>query len=325
MKISIIIPVYNCSKYIEKCIESIHLDKYEDVEVILINDGSKDNTQKICEKICKRFNNITLINKTNEGVSKARNLGIKKSNTEYIMFVDSDDLLNEQWHSIVTNSINENLDCDIIYFSKNIKSNISKNNLYRILLGYDDKKFAGPFSKIYKRKFILRNNINFSEDIINGEDMLFNIEAVNCANKVYCVNKSIYFYREYIGSATKRFNPVIIDSDIRFHQKIETLLKHSSLDDKTQDIIKNYFNVNAILTLFERLSYLDKFSYTKIYIKEIECKYDFYVKKENFSKFSKKKIIIYKMLKHKMYNIVFLIYRIYHKRRVLNTENILEI
>ena len=92
-KVSIIVPAYNAEKNIEQCINSIENQTYKDIEIIIINDGSKDNTQKISENLKKIYKNIIVVNQENKGVSQSRNTGIDKATGEYIMFVDSDDFI----------------------------------------------------------------------------------------------------------------------------------------------------------------------------------------------------------------------------------------
>ena len=92
-KISIIIPAYNCEKYIERCVKSILCQTYHNLEIIVINDGSKDNTIKVLKKLGNEDNRIVVINKENTGVSDTRNLGLEKATGDYIGFVDSDDYI----------------------------------------------------------------------------------------------------------------------------------------------------------------------------------------------------------------------------------------
>ena len=96
MKISVIVPVYNVEQYVGECIESILSQSFYDIELILINDGSKDNSGSMCDEYAKKDNRIKVIHKKNEGVSIARNIGIKNASGKYIAFVDSDDLVGQR-------------------------------------------------------------------------------------------------------------------------------------------------------------------------------------------------------------------------------------
>ena len=113
--ISIIVPVYNVEEYLEECLESIRKQTYQDIEVILVNDGSTDDSQAICEHICQTDKRFRLINQKNQGQSVARNHGVKESIGEYIMFVDSDDVVSlgllEQLMKYMSNGI-DIVECD---------------------------------------------------------------------------------------------------------------------------------------------------------------------------------------------------------------------
>ena len=93
--ISVIVPVYNVEEYLEECLESIQYQTYTDIEVILVNDGSTDSSKEICERFCQADSRFRLINQENKGQSAARNRGVKESIGEYLMFVDSDDVINK--------------------------------------------------------------------------------------------------------------------------------------------------------------------------------------------------------------------------------------
>ena len=95
MKVSIVVPVYNVEKYLDRCIKSILNQKYQDMEIILINDGSTDNSLAICEKYREQDSRIIIINKANQGLSAARNDGVAAASGEYIMFIDSDDYIDD--------------------------------------------------------------------------------------------------------------------------------------------------------------------------------------------------------------------------------------
>ena len=219
MKLSIIIPVYNGEKYIGPCLSSILDNDYFDYELIIINDGSTDNSKKIIENIAD--NRIKLFNNRNYGVSYSRNYGIEKASGKYIMFVDADDFLDTQWHSKVLCQLKND---DIYIFSnKNVSDN--KKILSRQIVGVngDGIMIAAPFSKIYKKSLLQEKNIRFNEKIINGEDMLFNLKSIKECNTLKIINLSFYKYRINFGSATKSFNEQILESDKEFQWELKGL------------------------------------------------------------------------------------------------------
>lgn len=268
MRLSIIIPVYNAEKYIRKCIESIFSNLENSFEVIIINDGSDDNTLKIIKEFMKKYTNIILINNTNKGVSYSRNIGIKKAQGDYIMFVDADDKLRKNWFDEMKKYISE--ENDIIYFSQyNLKS--YKENVLKYIIGYNVENIciAGPYSKLFKRNLIEENGISFDEKIINGEDMLFNIKALNKANNIKMIRKSFYLYRRYIGQTTKKFDKRIFNSDILFQKNFSNLLEQYNISDNEKDKLRIFCLQSAVLMLYERISYIKKFSDANIFISKL--------------------------------------------------------
>lgn len=305
MKLSIIVPVYNAEKYLKKCIESIFDNTENPFEVIIINDGSNDNSLKIIKELMKKYINIVLIDNFNNGVSYSRNLGIRKAKGDYVMFVDADDELKKNWFDEIKNHVQENY--DVIYFSKyNLESN--KNDLLKYLVGYNKESIciAGPYSKIFKRRLIEKNEILFNDKIINGEDMLFNIEILSKADKVKSINESFYLYRRYIGQTTKKFDIRIFDSDILFHEKFAELLNDYSISDDDKVKIRNFCIQGAVIMLYERISYIETYSSAKKYICRL---YSFpYNKMSNLcliiSKSNKVKYILYRIrLKYILYHL----------------------
>lgn len=264
MKLSIIIPIFNSLKYIDECIGSLReIYNKNEVEIILIDDGSYDGTEKKCDYYAKKYKNIVVVHKENEGVSLARNDGIKISNGEYIMFVDSDDILQENWNT----ALNEIKDDDIYYFSNYLKDNNDIITIAKTILGYGYKgiNFSGPCSKMYKRKLLIDNNINFDKEIINGEDIIFNLEALSYAKNVKVIKNSFYLYREYIGSSTKKFNERIFNSDLMFHNKLNKILELLNFEVEERSKIENFCIRNAIIMLIHQISYSENFANAKKY------------------------------------------------------------
>lgn len=260
MKLSVIIPAYNAEKYVGACLDSVLRTK-ETIEVIIINDGSKDGTLSICEGYCKKDSRVKVYNKPNGGVSSARNYGLGKASGDYIVFVDSDDLLSEDWDSL----LDFLSDDDIYYFDSKIKGRTDKNMMLRYISGVNDEGIciAGPVHKAFKRSFILGHNLKFKEDLINGEDMFFNLEAVLLSESYKIIDFQYYFYRQTIGQTTRRFDDRLIDSDTRFHQYLAALFQQYVVDEKTAADIKAFSLYNAVFIILNRISYIKRFSDAK--------------------------------------------------------------
>lgn len=267
MKLSIIVPVYNCEKYLEKCLESI-LQNKDDYEIILVDDGSTDKSSNICDKYSQEYNFIKVQHKFNSGVSSARNYGIRNSSGEYIMFVDADDLLEKNWNDIIFKL----KDADIYYYNNIISIKATKSEMLQYIVGNNNANIylSGPYSKTFKRDFIINNNITFDENIINGEDMLFNIKCLLSTNHYEIINKAFYNYRISNQQATKRFKPTIIESDKRFHESLKKLLNNYKINNSQKKEIISYCKNNAVKTILNRISYIRTYKEAKIYYKFLE-------------------------------------------------------
>ena len=237
VKISFIIPVYNAEKYLDKCISSICMIKNKDIEIILINDGSKDDSLGICMKYASLDKRITVIDQCNKGVSSARNEGLKKAKGEWICFVDADDWLDEKFEDNMFPELDSS--CDVIYFGiircssvkrtkainsiyeKQVKDKDEINIIRRGLLNFDNKDFQkirknyfdyyAPWGKFYKRTIIEENEIGFITTTAWAEDLVFNYTVLGKSVKIKYVDKIGYFYRVNQGSISYKYSPEIMD------------------------------------------------------------------------------------------------------------------
>lgn len=194
-KISVIVPVYNVEEYIEECLESIINQTLEDIEIIIVNDGTEDNSMKKIEKFLSD-ERIIVINKKNGGLSSARNLGIKLAEGEYISFVDSDDFIERTMLEDLYCASNNHdiIFSDFIFYDEKSKKEI-KNE--REILFSENKGSCFylygstvVWNKIYKREFLLKNNLFFKEGIIY-EDELFTFKSSFLAEKIKYVKNII--------------------------------------------------------------------------------------------------------------------------------------
>lgn len=260
--LSIIIPIYNSEKYLNQCIDSILISK-NNFELLLIDDGSTDKSYEICDKYEKKDFRVKVLHKKNGGVSSARNLGISNATGKYVMFVDSDDILINNWSKIFEYIV----DMDVYYFCNKIKTNIKKEQLIRYITGCNDDKIflSGPISKIYKRDFLINKRIFFDEKIINGEDMIFNIDVALSMVNFSIINFSFYNYRQNLSQSTRNFNKNIINSDMYFQKKIDMIFKNSNFNIIIAKEIKDFCLINAVILILNRISYIKKYSTAKEY------------------------------------------------------------
>ena len=214
MKVSVIVPVYNTEKYLEKCLDSLVNQTLKDIEIIVINDGSPDNSQKIIDKYKKEYKNIKAYKKENGGISDTRNYGIEKATGDYIAFIDSDDYVSlDMYEKMYNKAVSGNFDivvCDLNYVYENsdeIKRVSSKiehdtTDIKKVMIN----NYPAVWNKIFKRKLI--KDIKFKKGVW--------FEDVEFLYKVYPYTKSIGVvkeaYNQYLqrkGSITKSVDPRI--------------------------------------------------------------------------------------------------------------------
>lgn len=208
---SIIIPVYNVSEYLDRCVQSVLRQTCKDFEVILINDGSTDGSDQICKELEDQNMRIRYFSQENKGLSETRNKGITKAKGEWIIFLDSDDTIEENTLELFFKVINKNVDIDIIIANHAIRHLDAKDVKYSttsvkpgtIMLGKDyilsEMKYNtyNPVSvrNLYRRKFLIVNDISFEPNLVH-EDELFTVNVFLQAKHVYV--SGIIFYNHLI-------------------------------------------------------------------------------------------------------------------------------
>lgn len=259
--ISIIIPIYNVEKYLEKCLDSVIKQTYDNIEIILIDDGSEDKSKQICDDYAKIDNRIKVIHKKNEGVSKARNIGIDTSKGEFITFIDSDDYIDKNYIEelyklcIKNNSDiaicgvkDEDYDGNIVHVSNKI---IKKLNKREILIELLNEKyfFSVCWAKLYKKSKI--GNIRFNEMMKIAEDFDFLYKLLDNINVVYVdTTKILYHFLLREGSATRNGFNENWKKEIQLCEKIinDVSKKYEDIKDYA---VKRYFRVVMTCMLIE--------------------------------------------------------------------------
>lgn len=236
--ISIIVPIYNVDRYLDKCINSIISQSFTGFELILIDDGSTDSSPEICDRYSRLDSRIIVIHKNYGGVSSARNVGLNHSKGEYIAFVDSDDWIRfDMMETLYLNLINYNADisqCDLIRTHKEKISDIPINSRERVYSNYEilSRMQEGAiiadkvlWNKLYKIE--LFDHIRFPEGKIH-EDEFVNYKLYYKANKIICTNQKMYYYRQRNDSIMgRKFNLSRLDKldalveRSRFYKNIE--------------------------------------------------------------------------------------------------------
>lgn len=216
--ISVIIPCYNAESTLEKCLNSVLNQDYENFEVIIINDGSTDSTSKIIEDFKIKNTRISAYYQSNSGVSKARNFGISKSKGDYICFVDSDDWVERNYCSTLFNSL-QSKDADIsmveavyedsngkVVFDKKVFNEFTFTKERALELLLEDKELQShPWGKLYKKE--LFQNISFPENLQAFEDYYTIFKVFNNTIKVARSNDKLYHYIQFDNSLSHNLTP----------------------------------------------------------------------------------------------------------------------
>lgn len=217
--ISVIVPVYNVEEYLEECLESIQYQTYTDIEVILVNDGSTDSSKEICERFCQADSRFRLINQENKGQSAERNRGVKESIGEYLMFVDSDDVINKNVLEVLLPYMKTNVDiveCRMTrnkeeFYLNKISTIVFEGNAKEAILNcieFKEVKFC-PVTKLYTREIV--EKIPFLEGYIY-EDVFTGINYLKHIRKIVVIDYIGYYYRVHANSTmTKSFNEKDLD------------------------------------------------------------------------------------------------------------------
>jgi len=202
-KVSIIIPVYKAEKYLSRCVDSILKQTLSDFELILIDDGSPDNSGKICDEYAIKDKRITVIHQENQGVSAARQKGLDTAKGEYVIHADPDDWVESNWLELLYNkAISSNVDivsCDFIreYMTGSVYQSERPTSYYRNDLIKDllsEKIWGSTCNKLVKRNFIIENNISFDKRQNLWEDLLFVTKLVLCGASYEHIDKGLYHY-----------------------------------------------------------------------------------------------------------------------------------
>lgn len=315
MELSIIVPVFNSEHYLEQCIRSIVTEMNNNVELLIIDDGSVDESYKIYEKY--RSTNVKIYKNTNHGVSYARNFGLNKALGKYVMFVDSDDYLSNGWYQVIEQAMMTNN--DVIYILSNQLQYTYESKLLEYVFQIDKEcNLSTPWSKLFKKNYLKEKGIHFKESVIIGEDMLFNAEVILNTSKISYIKTSIYNYRINPQSVTKVFNDKVFYSDQFFLKELKKLV---NIRDVSYQKYYNYCLENAIIIFIQKLQLIGKTERKKFYYIFKEEPYKSYIRNNKCYKniFNR---IIFICIKNSRYDLAGLIIKLKNiARNVIKKQN----
>ena len=262
--LSVIIPVYNAEKYIANILKKFEEQKNEKVEIVLVDDGSRDKSLEICKMYADRNKEIKVFHQSNFGASAARNKGIQLAEGRYIVFVDSDDDISDEYVKTIY-EICENIDSDIIQLdSYTINKGAEEYNKFELSEGENDiceycklvlKQITNPpWNKIYKAEIIQNNNVAFDTEMVMGEDISFTLEFLKYAQSVYVCHCAIYKYiKNAEGLCSNVTEDYLKDLDLLYNK----MLKFMKCREFNRDTYEN-MNVSMLRSVFRAIGLIVK-------------------------------------------------------------------
>ena len=267
LALSVIIPVYNTASYLPTCIDSLLHQTVQDFELILVDDGSTDDSLSIAQSLLANRPSTRIIHQENHGVSSARNLGIEQACGHYITFIDSDDEVKSDYVQTLLSLVADG-DPDFVmtgiqyvYRDDLIKivgftdDNWTLKELNKTKYGYADASVS-PVAKLYKRSILMKNSIRFDVNMAYAEDRDFNVNYLQYIDNAKSSSYSGYIYRtEVEGSLSKKYRAYIFKNDITYWNKLYTLLYAEDIPVK----LRQYLGNRLFYFITDNLSHLSKF------------------------------------------------------------------
>lgn len=325
-KVSIIVAAYNIENYIERCLQSIINQTLRNIEIIVVNDGSTDNTLDIIKKISRIDKRITIVNQQNKGLIETRKIGLRKARGEYVLFIDGDDWLELNTLELLYDNATVNKSDIVIYNAflsyddmkqkyNNVSDNLDKDdNIKNLLLS---KILPNIWSKFIKLEFIKSNNVVFPSNISFGEDLATVLSLFIHNPQISILDEYLYHYYQRNNSITKNKNDKVLEVD-RALTFIEDKLRENNIYIKYEKEFEDLVFHHLFILWF--LKYVD--------VEEINIKlYEQYKNRKldiNKNKIIKNKIRSYPLslkIRIKCYDNSYQIGKLYDKLRYLLKGN----
>lgn len=319
-KLSIIVPVYGVEKYIDKCLNSLVKQSLKEIEIIVVNDGTKDNSQKIIDKYVKKYpDKIKSYIKENGGQGSARNYGLKKTTGEYIGYVDSDDFVEKDMYKKLYNKAKENNYDIVVCGNYNVSEDYQNKNIDAFINNYNtdlENIFFGKmavWNKIYKRDILIKNKLEFKEKVWY-EDLAFTLKAIMNSNTFAFIDEPLYDYLIREGSTMNNSNVQRNLEILDAFDDILSYIKHNKKEeyfDKVEFLAIDHIYISAIVRILKANA--DN-KIKKETVNELICymnkNFPNYKNNKYINTLSRNRKIIYKLINLKMYNLVNLIFKI---------------
>lgn len=270
IRVSVIVPVYNVKEVLKKCVDSILNQTYKNIEIILINDGSSDNSGKICDEYEIKYKGIKVFHQKNSGVSAARNVGIEAATGDYIQFVDSDDYIEPNMIEKLVQAMNDNVHLVICGYRcicingtnkeiiASIKGTFNKDQ-FTFFFGklFSEGLINSPCNKLYRKRMLKIYNIIFDDNLNMGEDLLFNIKYFKICNGITIIDDSLYNYFNSDNSLTRKFIKDFYNNQQMLYSKVrEYLIDISQYNENNIKHVETCY-INSIFYCLEHLFHKD--------------------------------------------------------------------
>ena len=291
--VSIIVPIYNAEFYLERCIQSILAQTYPYLDIILVNDGSTDQSGRICDCYRRKDSRIRVFHNLNQGVSNSRNFGIKKAYGVYIQFVDSDDSIKPNMTECLVNAINhQKADMAVCGYIRHTKymnrmdkiwdrQGVYTREQYLCNILQDPKGYyyGVVWNKLFRKQLILEKDIQFPQKINLGEDFIFNLNYIEQCRRIVAVRKRLYLY-EYsnVGSLTRNeedsrtiFEREFLNRQLIFSE-YKKIFQECGIYDRNQKKIYRYWSDFIVIQLYnirqnlEKRSIMEKENYKAMFL-----------------------------------------------------------
>lgn len=336
--ISVIIPVYNVEMYLRECLDSVINQTYRNLEIILVDDGSTDNSGKICDEYAAKDKRIIVIHIKNSGAAIARKIGFLKSHGKYISFIDSDDWIELNMYEYLYDII-QKYDVDIIIykFFDNIFTNTPiatiynhhlekgiydlikiKQYVYPSLLFSDKYKKSilppGLWDKLFKKELLEKNIMYINGKVTIGEDQLWSLPCLLDANKMYVSEQTLYHYRRVNNSITKRYKENFLEDTLNYINSLKQIIKNKNKYESFNEQIEKCIIVKIVNVISNELKNTNS-SFKKTYnsisnVLDNRELYNYFKLIDYNLSLGIKSKIFYLLVKYRMISLIIFLYKI---------------
>lgn len=267
--VSVVVPVYKVERWLDRCVSSIVHQTYENLEIILVDDGSPDGSSKKCDELAGRDGRVVVLHRANEGVSAARNAGMDAAHGDYLCFVDSDDAVEPQLAETAVRAA-QRYDAQIVFYANmndryndegTLLDSAQQSSVAFVAETAEEFKrhflelshgqyVCPPWNKLFLTSFVKQVGIRFPEGVVGGEDSAFNFPLYVAAERVVAIDEPLYRYSMRVGSTMNTFDPRLLEGRVSVHAALLPIIQEwnpTYLNDHDNRLITNVWIVLSLL------------------------------------------------------------------------------